>query len=104
MPIQYTAPGFEPTTFGHESPPITTRPGRLPMGLFYVCVSFSLKRSLAKSRWLASCRCRIHKETVTSLNLKLEFFEFRIDNNSSLGRMEPLMHMIGQEKNVIRYT
>ena len=27
MTIQYTAPGFEPTTFGNESPPITTRPG-----------------------------------------------------------------------------
>ena len=30
MSIQYTAPGFEPTTFKRESPPITTRPG-----LFY---------------------------------------------------------------------
>ena len=27
MFIQYTAPGFEPTTFGREPPPITTRPG-----------------------------------------------------------------------------
>ena len=39
MPIQYTVPGFELTTFGtrvssqpleHESPPITTRPGLPP--------------------------------------------------------------------------
>ena len=30
MSIQYTAPGFEPMTFGHESPPITTRPGLPP--------------------------------------------------------------------------
>ena len=30
MSIQYTRPGFEPTTFEHESPPITTRPGLPP--------------------------------------------------------------------------
>ena len=29
MSIQYTVPGFEPTTFGRESLPITTRPGLL---------------------------------------------------------------------------
>ena len=29
MTIQYMAPGFEPTTFGTMSPPITTRPGLL---------------------------------------------------------------------------
>ena len=27
MSIQYTMLGFELTTFGHESPPITIRPG-----------------------------------------------------------------------------
>ena len=27
MSIKYMVPGFEPTTLGHESPPITTRPG-----------------------------------------------------------------------------
>ena len=27
MSIQYSVLGFEPTTFGHESPPITTSPG-----------------------------------------------------------------------------
>ena len=30
MSIQYTVPGFEPTTFGCESLPITTRPGLPP--------------------------------------------------------------------------
>ena len=30
MYIQYTVLGFEPTTFGHESPPITIRPGFPP--------------------------------------------------------------------------
>ena len=30
LSIQYTMPGFELTTFEHESPPITTRPGLLP--------------------------------------------------------------------------
>ena len=30
MPIQYKVPGFEPTTFECESPPITTRPGLPP--------------------------------------------------------------------------
>ena len=29
MFIQYTVLGFEPTTFGHESPPITTRPSTI---------------------------------------------------------------------------
>ena len=29
MSIQYTVLGFEPTTFGHESSPITTRSGLL---------------------------------------------------------------------------
>ena len=29
--IQYTALGFEPKTLEHESPPITTRPGHLPI-------------------------------------------------------------------------
>ena len=31
MSIQYTVLGFEPTTFGHESPPITTRPELPPI-------------------------------------------------------------------------
>ena len=31
MSIQYPAPGFEPMTFGIESPPITTRPGLPPL-------------------------------------------------------------------------
>ena len=31
MSIQYTVLGFEPTTFGNESPPITTRPGAYPI-------------------------------------------------------------------------
>ena len=30
MSIQYTVLGFKPMTFSLESPPITTRPGRLP--------------------------------------------------------------------------
>jgi len=30
MSIQYTVLGFEPMTFGHESPLITTRPGLPP--------------------------------------------------------------------------
>ena len=30
MCIQYTVPGFEPTTLHHESSPITTRPGLPP--------------------------------------------------------------------------
>ena len=30
MSIQWTVLGFEPTTFKHESPPITTRPGLPP--------------------------------------------------------------------------
>ena len=30
MTIQYTVPGFEPTTFGTQVSSITTRPGRLP--------------------------------------------------------------------------
>ena len=30
MSIQYTVPGFEPTTLEHESSPITTRPGLPP--------------------------------------------------------------------------
>ena len=35
MSLQYTAQGFEPTTFRHESPPITTRPGLPPiLGIF----------------------------------------------------------------------
>ena len=31
MSIQYTVLGFEPMTFEHESPPITTKPGPLDL-------------------------------------------------------------------------
>ena len=34
MSIQYMLLGLELTTFGHESPPITTRPGLIKDGLF----------------------------------------------------------------------
>ena len=44
MSIQFTVPGFEPMTFAHESPPITTRPG-LPPNLFAIsqCVPKTFK-------------------------------------------------------------
>ena len=36
MTIQCTSPGFEPTTFGHDSPPKTIRPGLPPFKLLFV--------------------------------------------------------------------
>ena len=45
MSIQYMVPGFEPTTFGDESPPITTRPGLPPYKLYHcklICFSWLL--------------------------------------------------------------
>ena len=36
MSIQYMVPGFELMTFGHESPPITTRPGPHPCASLFV--------------------------------------------------------------------
>ena len=35
MSIQYTVLGFELTTFGHESPLITTRPGLPPFDEYF---------------------------------------------------------------------
>ena len=46
MTIQYTAPGFEPTTFLHESPPITTRPGLPPKNVPMFNQVFLKQRSL----------------------------------------------------------
>ena len=38
MSIQYMVLGFEPTTFGRESLPITTTPGLPPKTTIVVCV------------------------------------------------------------------
>ena len=42
MSIQYTAPGFEPTTCEHELSPMTTRPGLPPSYDFFVVLQHFL--------------------------------------------------------------
>ena len=67
MSIQYTVPGFELTTFEHESPPITTWLGRapaLPDWLLLAITCFS-HRDRSKHRIILRLgHWRAHYETI----------------------------------------
>jgi len=54
MSIQYPVPRFEPMTFEHESPPITTRPGR-PTNFVLPTVTLNREHSPLEEESLYDC-------------------------------------------------
>ena len=54
MTIQYTAPGFEPTTFRTQVPPLNTRPGLPPVNIIYNATSTLTWIVLATRCWKLS--------------------------------------------------
>ena len=91
MSIQYMVPGFEPMTFGHECPPITTRPGLPPLkrsclrllSLTILTLKISLfiiEETVLLLSWIIlTLKISLFFVEVTVLPFKLDHFD--VDNN-----------------------